>query len=234
MKAISRAPLEERRPDRAGRGRNLVPQVLAAQEAERARVARDLHDQIGQSLTSVLLALRLSDLALDADVPDVGAARSRLEQSRELVTDALRDVRELAFKLRPPALDDLGVAAALERLTERVAAADPSTVTLQLDGLAQARLPADVEVVVYRTVQEALSNAARHARARHVAVVVTLIGSKLHVEVRDDGAGFDPARVPATALGLAGMRERAALVQGRLQIDSASGAGTTVTLEVPL
>lgn len=233
MNETSHAPLGGG-TQRTGDRPSLVPQVLAAQEAERARVARDLHDQVGQSLTSVLLALRLSDLALDADAPDVQAARSRLAQSRELVTDALRDVRELAFELRPPALDDLGVAAALERLTARVAAADPSAVTLHLDGLEQARLPADVEVVVYRIVQEALSNTVRHARAGHVAVTVALTGSELHVEVRDDGIGFDPAGAPATALGLAGMRERAALVRGRLIIGSVLGAGTTVRLEVPL
>lgn len=212
-----------------------MAEVLAAQERERARVARDLHDQVGQSLTSVLLALRLVEVALDDPRPDLPGARGHLGEVRELLTDALRDVRELAFELRPPLLDDFGLPAALERLIASVEERNDLDVTLAMEGLEGGdRLPADVETVAYRVVQEALTNVVRHAQASTARVSASGGPGFLRVTVIDDGVGFTPAEVAGPTLGLQGMRERAGLTSGRLRIDSRPGAGTSVLLEVPL
>jgi signal transduction histidine kinase len=212
-----------------------VAEVLAAQEHERARVARDLHDQVGQSLTSALLALRLAEVALDDPRPDLPGVRRHLGDVRELLTDALRDVRELAFDLRPPVLDDLGLPAALERLTASVGERNDLEVTLDVDGFdGAARLPGAVETASYRVVQEALTNVVRHAHASSSRVSVARGRDRLRVTVDDDCVGFTPDPDAASALGLRGMHERAALAGGWLRIDSRPGAGTAVLLEVPL
>jgi signal transduction histidine kinase len=208
----------------------LVGAVIAAQERERARVARDLHDQIGQSLTSVLLALRLVERSLGGDDDD---ARDRIEEVRDLVAEALDESRRLAFELRPTVLDDVGLRPALERLVGDLAARHPLVVALAVDGLTDDdRLTPETETVVYRVVQEALTNVVRHAGAAKVSVSVRRFESGLVVTVVDDGHGFDPAEAEGS-LGLAGVRERAALVGGHVTITSSSGQGTTVELEVP-
>ena len=216
-------------------GQEMLVAVLDAQEAERARVARDLHDQIGQSLTSVLLGLRLVETSLERDEPDLGDARQRTAEVRELVTDALADVRQLAFDLRPTVLDDVGLVAALRRLTGDLAARHGFAVDLSLDGVSEdGRFHTEVETVVYRVVQEALTNVVRHARADHVSVRLAQDRACLRAVVSDDGAGFDPAATGRRSLGLLGMRERATLVGGRVEVVSAPGAGTRMELEVPV
>lgn len=213
----------------------MLGQVIEAQEAERARVARDLHDEIGQSLTSVLLGLRLVEDSLARPDLDVEECRQRTGEVRDLVADALRQVRTLAFDLRPTVLDDLGLVAALRRLINEVASRNALTVDLALNGLdADARLAPELETVVYRVVQEALTNVIRHAAASSASVVIACDTGWLRAVVEDDGQGFDPDVAHRGSLGLAGMSERAALVGGRLAIDAARGRGTTVRLEVPL
>ena len=213
----------------------LLELVIEAQEDERARVARDLHDEIGQSLTSVLLALRLVEGALADTSPDIAEARQRVGEVRELAVAALADVRRLAFDLRPTILDDLGLAVALEGLADDFAQRHGLTLETFVDGPAHLpRLPAPVETVVYRVVQEALTNIARHAQAHGVSLVVRRSGSRLRAVLEDDGVGFDPAAVGQRALGLRGMSERAAVVGGSVEIASRPQAGTTVMLEVPL
>jgi len=208
--------------------------VIAAQEAERARVARDLHDEVGQALTSVLLGLRLVDGALEGERPDLADARGRVEELRTLVADALRDARQLAFELRPTVLDDVGLGPALARLVADLGERHELRVELVADGLdAAERLPSTIETVVYRVVQESLTNVVRHARAHHVSVRVSRRDDRVRAVIEDDGVGFDDARKGRT-LGLRGMVERAALVGGRLELTSSPGAGTTVALEVPL
>jgi len=214
----------------------MLTRVIGAQEAERARVARDLHDEIGQGLTSVLLGLRLVETALTGDPPNLDDAHRHSADLHQLATQALRDVRRLAFELRPTVLDDVGLVAALRRLVADVAARRgivPELAVGGLDGQA-ARLPGEVETVAYRVVQEALTNAIRHSRGSSVSVVVARSAGRLRVLVEDDGTGFDPAAVPATSLGLRGMRERAALVGGSVTVTSAPAWGTAVVLEVPL
>jgi signal transduction histidine kinase len=212
----------------------LLEQFLAVQEEERRRFACDLHDEIGQSLTSVLIGLRTA-----ADAPDAGAARECLEELRETVNSALHEVRRLARGLRPVALDYLGLGPALERYGEDFAHAAGVAVTVDAAGLAGVRLPADVATGVYRIVQEALTNAAKHAAARNACVTVARGSSSLRVIVADDGRGFDragSARVAAdgSGLGLTGMSERAALLNGTVTVESAPGRGTRVTLSLPL
>lgn len=214
--------------------REMLDQVIHAQEAERARVARDLHDTIGQALTSVLLGLRL----IDGTAPEGSAAtelRARTDEVRQLVAQALNEVRQLAFELRPTVLDDVGLVAAVRRLSDDLTRRLGVRVELALDGLDDdRRLPPEVETVVYRVVQEALTNVARHARASLATVTITADGEGMRASIVDDGIGFGLDDSVLRSLGLAGMAERASLAGGRVEITSAHTEGTTVTLEVPL
>ncbi|MBI2705531.1 MAG: GAF domain-containing sensor histidine kinase [Actinobacteria bacterium] len=213
---------------RARAQQDALERVIQAQEAERARVARDLHDQIGQSLTSILLALGVLD-SLD---PGSEEARLRSGELRELVVSSLDDVRQLAFELRPTILDDIGLVAALDRLTTSYSSARSVKVELAVDGLDDLRrLPAELETVIYRIVQEALTNVVRHARAQHAAVTVRRDDRAVVVDVADDGIGFDTGAV-ASSLGIAGMAERAALARATFALQSEPGAGTSVHMEV--
>lgn len=209
--------------------RELLGQIIGAQEAERTRVARDLHDQIGQSLTSMLLALRV----VENTPPDNAEFTQRAEELRELVTDTLDDVRQLAFDLRPTVLDDIGLVAGIERLIETFRVRQGLTVTLAFGGLDDdERLPRETETVIYRIVQEALTNVTRHAGTTTARVEFSVAEGRVAVEVRDDGQGFDPELV-AGSLGLLGMTERAALIDATIRVESSPGVGTTVRLEAP-
>lgn len=214
--------------------RALLGEVIAAQEAERARVARDLHDDVGQALTSVLLALHLVEDSLAATSVDLPDARTRVMDVRELVADALRRARQLAFDLRPTVLDDIGLVPALQRLTHDVAERGGVPVELAVTAFGpEERLSPETETVVYRIVQESLTNVVRHAHASHASVTVTGRGAHVRTLIEDDGTGFDPdQRQPHADLGLEGMTERAALVGGTLQVLSKPGSGTLVVLEV--
>jgi len=220
--------------ERARAHRDMLARVIAAQEAERARVARDLHDQIGQSLTSVLLGQRLVLDSLAGADPDLADARAHADEVRALVADALQEVRQLAFELRPTVLDDVGLVAAARRLATDLATRHRIDVRVALHGLHDdSRFPPDLETVVYRVVQEALTNVARHADASHATVSLVAGDGRLRAEVADDGVGFEPPGERPASLGLAGMVERASLVGGDVEIAS-TPAGTTVALEVPL
>jgi signal transduction histidine kinase len=202
--------------------------VVTAQEQERRRLARELHDETGQALTSILLGLKPLDEAL-AGQP-AGAALAEL---RELVVSALQDVRRLAVELRPAVLDDFGLVPALERLTASFA--EQSGIRIDFHStLRETRLGSDVESSLYRVVQEALTNIVKHADAKNVSVSVVRRGSGVAAVIEDDGAGFDPRAVREEAIGIVGMRERLALLDGRLEIESRKGAGTTVVAEVPV
>ena len=220
--------------ERAHAQQDMLARVIGAQEAERARVARDLHDEIGQSLTSVLLGQRLLIDALDRGDPDLTDARKHADEVRALVANALQEVRQLAFDLRPTVLDDVGLVAAVRRLARELADRHGVPVDVRLAGLDEdSRFAAEVETVVYRVVQEALTNVARHAAASRAGVSIATGDGWLRAQVDDDGVGFQPPPGRPASLGLAGMAERASLVGGRLAITSAPGAGTTVRLEVP-
>jgi signal transduction histidine kinase len=201
--------------------------VVSGQELERRRLARELHDETGQALTSILLGLRSVE---EADTDE--GRRLALGELRGLVTTTLQDVRRLAVELRPKALDDFGLVPALERLTEGLAEATGMRVEIEAV-LGETRLPAEIETALYRIVQEALTNVVKHAQARHVSIVVTRRAGSVATLIEDDGKGFVPAE-DSEGLGVVGMRERVALLDGTLQIESGAGGGTTIAVEVPL
>jgi PAS domain S-box-containing protein len=212
----------------------LLNQVITVQEEERRRIARELHDETAQSLASMLLGLS----ALQ-ETRTVKAARAQARDLHQVATRALAEVRRLAWGLRPSVLDDLGLATAVERYAEDFGRARGVTVTLETAGLDGARMPVAVETALYRIMQEALSNIARHADAHQVRVRLERQGATVALVVEDDGHGFDLARPPvasgaARGLGIHSMRERAAVHRGALTINSAPGSGTRVAVEIPL
>jgi signal transduction histidine kinase len=207
--------------------RDALRRVVAGQELERQRLARELHDETGQALTSILLGLKAIEEAGNGQ--DV--RRSVLEL-RELVVGTLQDVRRLAVELRPKALDDFGLVAALERLAETFAEQTGIRVHVEA-ALGDVRLAGETETALYRIVQEALTNVIKHAQAETVSVVLTRKGDRVVAVIEDDGRGFDPADTRDERLGLLGMRERIALVDGQLSVESRPGKGTTIAVEVP-
>jgi signal transduction histidine kinase len=215
----------------------LLKQVMSAREEEQRRIARDLHDGIGQSLTSLLLGLCAA-----AEVPTFEEAQARLKELRGITASLLDDVRRLARGLRPSLLDDLGLVAVLERYAADFTQAHGIAVDVYTPDLASARLPAEVETALYRIAQEALTNVLKHAAAKAVSLVVgrELGGSPgVHLTVEDDGRGFDNdalIQAPGTGigLGLLDIRERAALLNGAVTLESRPGSGTTVHVYIPL
>jgi len=196
---------------------------LIAQQEERRRIALDLHDQVGQSLTAVILQLdRVAEGLPEERAGQVAAAR-------EATRSTLDEVREIAGRIRPEALD-LGLSSALAGLTTDLSKRTGLRIERRL-GAAPADMPDEVEVVVYRVVQEALTNVARHADATYAEVSVERSGDTLVATVDDDGRGVGDA---ATGAGIRGMRERALLAGGRVSIGARAGGGTSVRLEVPL
>ena len=200
--------------------------ALRAQEEERRRLARDLHDEVNQALTAILL--RLQAVAGDA-TPEVA---EELAEVRRLVNQAMDELLRLARQLRPTALDDHGLYSAIESQVKRFSAQTGIDAQLHLEGNAD-HLDADREIAVFRIAQEALANVARHADAKRVAVELQPVGEHgMELAVRDDGRGFLTAR-EGTGLGLNGMAERARLVGGELDIVSVPEGGTAVRLRVP-
>jgi len=208
--------------------RDALRRVVAAQELERRRLARELHDETGQALTSILLGLKQVE---DATSPE--EARRAAAVLREQIVETLQNVRRLAVELRPSALDDFGLAAALERLATSFGEQSGIAVDVQAN-LDSARLPEEVETALYRIVQEALTNVAKHAGASRVSIVVTRRGGSVTAVIEDDGQGFGASGGSGKGLGLVGMKERVGLLGGRLAIESTEGAGTTVVAEVPV
>ena len=212
----------------------LLEKVITAQEDERKRVARELHDETGQSLTSLIVGLKV--LESMANLPEITEKAAEL---RALGGAILRDVHELAFQLRPTLLDHLGMVAAIQRLVEDYSQKVGFHIDLQVFGFDGRRLPPATETALYRLVQEALTNVAKHAEAKNVSVILRREGPSGQAIVEDDGKGFNVAEVMGYAakgkkLGLFGMEERAALVGGKLTIESTPGKGTTVFVDVPL
>jgi signal transduction histidine kinase len=208
--------------------RDALRRVVGGQELERQRLARELHDETGQALTSILLGLKGIDEAQDRD--DV---RRSVLALRELVVATLHDVRRLAVELRPKALDDFGLVPALERLAETFG--EQTNVQVHVEAaLGDARLAEEVETALYRIVQEALTNVVKHANAQTVSVVLARKNDRVVVVIEDDGRGFDSSADRDQGLGLLGMSERIALVDGKLSVESQPERGTTIAVEVPL
>jgi signal transduction histidine kinase len=209
--------------------RDALRRIVRGQELERRRLARELHDETGQALTSILLGLRSVENAGDS-----GDLRHAAADLRELVVATLQDVRRLAVQLRPKALDDFGLVPALERLVQTFSESTEIRVALEAQ-LGNQRLPSEVETTLYRIVQEALTNVVKHAEAANVSILLVRKKGSATVVIEDDGQGFDPQTTREGGLGLAGMRERAELHEGRFRVESAPGGkGTTLVVEVPL
>ena len=200
--------------------------VVEAQELERRRLARELHDQTGQELTSVLLGLKAVEEAKTEE-----ARTAALAGVREQVVETLHDVRRLAVELRPKALDDFGLVVALERLRETFA--EQTGMRVELEAQIGDRLPTDVETALYRIVQEALTNIVKHAQASSVSIVLARSPRAITAVIEDDGRGF-ATEAGTEGLGLLGMGERLALLGGKLKLESSRDAGTTIVAEVPL
>jgi two-component system sensor histidine kinase UhpB len=198
--------------------------ALRAQEEERTRVARDLHDEVNQSLTGLLLRL---EAVREAAPPEL---EPELAATRSLANQAMRELLSLARQLRPTALDDLGLAAAIAGQVEQLERPGLET-ELTAEGDFSG-LDDDVQLVVYRVAQEALTNAARHSEAKRIAVILRRSASGVELEVADDGRGF-AFEQSERGLGIGGMRERALLIGAELTIESRPGHGTTVRLSVP-
>ncbi|MEA2448340.1 MAG: two-component system, NarL family, sensor histidine kinase UhpB [Thermoleophilaceae bacterium] len=199
--------------------------VLQAQEEERRRLARDLHDEVNQALTAILLRLE----ALSHDAP--AELDDEFGEVKRLVNQAMSELLQLARQLRPTALDDHGLVPALATHVRRFASQTGIDADLRTRGHAS-ELEADQEIAIYRVAQEALANVARHAGASRVEVDFDVGTEALELRVRDDGCGFD-ASGRGTGLGLDGMAERARLVGGELTIESHIGRGTELVMRVP-
>jgi signal transduction histidine kinase len=207
--------------------RDSFRRVVEAQELERARLARELHDETGQALTSILLGLKPLEQAATSD-----EVRTAVADVRELVVSTLQSVRRLAVELRPSALDHFGLEAAVERLAETFREQSGLAVDLETQ-VGSERLTSEAETTLYRVIQEGLTNIVKHAGATRVSILLQRKGTTVVAVVEDDGVGFDPTTTREDALGLAGMRERVSLAGGRLQVESTPGSGTTLVAEVP-
>jgi PAS domain S-box-containing protein len=209
---------------------NLMRRLVTAQEEQRARIARDLHDQVGQQLTALRLTLgRVRDHAGEETA-------SHLEHASKLASDIDAELDFLAWELRPAALDDLGLLAALPRFVDQWAAHHEITAEFRTVGFEAGQLAADAEVTFYRVTQEALNNIVKHAHATRVDVILETRDGTVSLVIEDDGVGFEQAdpRLGARGIGLASMSERAALSGATLQIESTAGKGTTVFLRRPV
>ena len=213
----------------------LSAQLINSQEAERKRIARELHDEMGQALTAMRINLAAIEKELPAEIKlTIG---DRLTETSWLADQTLERVRELSFDLRPSILDELGLVETLDWYVERFAKRLNIEASFEAVGLEE-RLPAEIETVIYRVAQEGLTNIAKHAQAQRISLALKRSESKVSVTIEDDGQGFDWQKVagsefPDRGVGLLGMRERASVVGGRLRVRSRPGQGTRLYVELP-
>lgn len=211
----------------------LLHRVFTVQEEERSRIARDLHDGIGQAMTALLVRMRaIEEASRDEKVV------AQIRDMRKLGSDAYDQVRQISRGLRPAALDDFGLAPAIERFLGESVVGSPIEIDADLAALADQRLPEEVETHLYRVIQEAAANALRHARPTRLSLSIRLGPSGLDLQFADNGSGFDPSEENATlggdqGLGLWSMRERIAALQGVLRVDSKRGGGTIIKVHIP-
>lgn len=217
-----------------GARRELQRQLADAQEEERRRISRELHDHMGQHLVALILGLE--GLKESASEP---RERLRVQQLQALASVMGREVHDLALELRPTALDDLGLSSAVRHYADQWSGRYDIPIDVHSNGLQQQRLPPAIETTLYRIVQEGLTNVARHARATRVSVIVEQRNGIVQLILEDDGRGFPVdavmnAPLIERRLGLLGMRERATLAGGTLDIESAPGRGTTLFVRIPI
>lgn len=222
--------LTERKGAEAGRI-DLMKRLISAEDDERRRIARELHDETGQSLTALLVGLRVIQ-----EQATLAGAQAEAERLRKVAGQTMDNVGRLARGLHPAVLDDLGLLAAARRYVSDYAKAHDLAVDLRSEGVGAQRFPSLVQNTIYRILQEGLTNVVRHARARAVQVALVLNAGRLTLEIGDDGIGFDPEvrHAGTPGLGLHGMGERVALLGGTLTIRSAPGEGTRLRASVPV
>lgn len=226
---VELAHTDEIRREREHLRRQLLEKVITTQEDERRRIARELHDSASQNLTSLIVGLK--NIEAICDDPRL---RAQVDELRDVTAQTLDEVHDISTRLRPRILDDLGLAAALEHLTHEWQARYKLPVDLAIH-IGRERLPGVMETAIYRIVQESLTNAARHANARSISVLVERRAGAVVAVIEDDGSGFDSASITGDRhLGLVGMRERAELLGGNLTIESALGKGTSIFVQIPL
>jgi len=228
--AAERARLyEEVREKEALRGK-LLEKLISAQEDERRRIARELHDEAGQALTALILNLEMAENA------GAGIEPQRLARLRGIAEDTLAELRRMIYDLRPTILDDLGLAAAVRWYVKENVEPQGLRVTMSITG-ADDRLPHHIETAVFRILQEALTNILKHAQAHRAEIVVAVTPQDVRLTIADDGRGFDLSQVATRregGMGLMGMRERAELLGGTLRMVSRSGGGTRVEAMIPV
>jgi len=212
----------------------LLRQLVTTQEEERRRISRELHDRMGQHVSALILGLNTTKAQCSSP-----AATDHWLRLESLAEQLAQKVHDLAWELRPAALDDLGLHTALSNYLEKWSERSGIAVDLQDDGLEKPRLPSQVETTVYRVVQEALTNVVKHACPRHVSVILERHRDQMLAIVEDDGKGFDLETVNnegsvSQGLGLLGMRERVALVGGIFNIETEPGSGTTLVMQIPI
>lgn len=212
----------------------LLRRLVFAQEEERRRISRELHDQMGQQLTALMMGLK----TLDADSYGRPSSIARLQQLQGLTDELAREVHSLAWGLRPPALEDLGLDTALYNYVEEWARASRVLIDFHSSGFESGRLPLTHETTIYRIAQEALTNVVKHSDADRVSFIIERREDQILTVIEDNGKGFDvdaatQATIKEGKLGLLGMRERAALLGGTLAIESAPGSGTSVFVRIP-
>jgi signal transduction histidine kinase len=213
------------------REKEMLQKLVAAQEDERKRIARDLHDELGQQLT----ALRLKLESIRKMCEDTELA-GKIDETQIIAKSIDNGVDFLAWELRPAALDDLGLFAALEKYIREWSHHSGITAELLASGLKRTRFAPEVETNLYRITQESLNNTHKHANAKRAEVLLEKRGSMIVLIIEDDGQGFDVRRKAnrRKGLGLTGMRERATLIGGAMEIESAPGRGTTIHIRVPV
>ncbi len=234
--AVENAHLYQEADARARLRRQLLAREIKIQEEERRRIARELHDEVGQSLTGLIMSLDAVEQAFSADAGGRGDLRRYVTEARDIASGTLQEIRRVIFDLRPTLLDDLGLAAAVDwyaKTSLTKAGIQPVVRASGLDG----RLPQRVEIALYRLVQEAVANVIKHSYARQCTVSLTGSDGAVDTVVEDDGRGFDPDKISRAGeehLGIVGMHERVRSLGGQFAIDSRPGGGTRVHIRLPL
>ena len=213
--------------------RGTSERLISAQEDERRRFARDLHDGVGQTLTALTLTLDAAEaLVWDGPSDPSDRGHAAVKRAQQLAATAVEEAHDIAYRLQPSRIADVGLVSAVQELA--ASAGIPVTVTADAGPQRIGLLTPAVELEAFRIVQEALGNAARHSQASAVMITVAVVGGRLDVEIADDGVGFDVDAAESQGLGMASMAERAASINGSLVIQSRRDEGTTVRLRVPL
>jgi signal transduction histidine kinase len=232
--ALENAELYEHVKQKEEARGKLLGSVITAQEEERKRVAREIHDEYGQTLAGLMLSIEsLEGLIL----PEQNHLKDKIEGAKKTVTLALEDMRRLALDLRPAALDDLGLAAAIRSYARGSLEAAGIKVKLEMEGLSRRLAPA-IETAIFRIIQESLHNVVKHANADSVTIRLQADTVKIVASIEDNGRGFDisslKSKNKAKSLGLIGIQERTAILGGNFHIDSQPGHGTQIRIEIPL